>query len=89
MEIYHVDPAEVRCRASRASTDKFQVSERDWKAQAARLLIEGQIEPIEVVKHEEDESLFKFRIREDAWHYAEAQVIAAIELEWPTILVTY
>lgn len=87
MEIYHVDPAEVRSRSSRSASD-MRVSERDWRYQANRLTREGQIEPIEV-EPQGDDSLFKYRIKEDAWSYAEAQVIAAIELGWPTILVTY
>jgi len=48
---------------------------------------EGQIEPIEVVDLGED-GIFRYRVAQDAWAYAEAQVIAAMELGWKTILVT-
>lgn len=83
MDIYQVDPSTVGRRSP-----TWTVSERDWRHQADRLESEGQIEPIEVVDQGED-SLIRYRIAEDAWAYAEAQVIAAIELRWPTILVTH
>jgi hypothetical protein len=47
--------------------------------------MEGQIEPIEVVR-EADGTL---RVKEDAWVYAEAQLVAMIELGWDDTLVTY
>jgi hypothetical protein len=53
----------------------------DVRRQKERLEHEGQIEPIEV-----DVNLV---IRTDAWFYSGAQVAAAIELGWNTILVTY
>lgn len=79
MEIYHVDPSDVRWR------EKEPPSERDWKTQRGRLLMEGQIEPIEVVK-EADGTL---RVAPDAWVYSEAQLKAMMELDWKDILVTY
>ena len=86
MEIYQVDPAQVRRRRSKMG---MHVSESSWRYQAQRLETEGQIEPIEVVHDDDPDALFPYMIKHDAWVYAEAQVIAAIELNWPTILVTY
>jgi hypothetical protein len=80
MEIYHVDPSDVRWRER-----KNPPSELSWKSQGGRLLMEGQIEPIEVVR-ESDGTL---RVAPDAWAYAEAQLIAMMELGWKDILVTY
>jgi len=83
MEIYHVDPSTVRMR----SPYKV-VTERDWRHQAERLQAEGQIEPIEVIDLGEKWER-RYKVAPDAWTYAEAQVIAAMELGWETILVTY
>lgn len=74
MEIYQVDPNKIRLREI--------PTERDIRKQKERLLKEGQIEPITV----NGPDLF---IPHEAWLYSEAQVIAAIQLEWPTLLVTY
>lgn len=71
--IFQVSPHEV--------VIKSQPSRRDVKRQTERLLQEGQIEPI--LLHEDN------TINAANWPYADAQVIAARELEWPTILVTY
>jgi hypothetical protein len=53
---------------------------RDVHVQKLRLSQEGQIEPIVVRNMVPDR---------DEWAYADEQVIAARELGWPTILVTY
>lgn len=58
-----------------------KVYPNDVRQQKARLQEEGQIEPIETTPD--------LVIRTDAWFYSGAQVQAAIELGWPTILVTY
>jgi hypothetical protein len=80
VEIYQVNPKDVEiCRP---------VSARDIKHQMVRLSEEGQIEPIVVEELERDGQL-KVRDLLDDWIYASAQVIAARELEWETILVTY
>jgi hypothetical protein len=54
----------------------------DVARQRARLEDEGQIEPI-VVRRATGQP------DPDEWPYAGAQVIAARELDWPTILVVY
>lgn len=74
--IYQVSPESLHI-----DTDQ---SERDIRTQMKRLEAEGQIEPIPV---KPDMSLD--RNHPDFWHYADAQVIAAIRLNWDTILVTY
>lgn len=56
-------------------------SERDIKTQMERLEHEGQIEPI-ALKPDNSPDL-------DECPHADAQVMAAIRLDWPTILVTY
>jgi hypothetical protein len=54
---------------------------REIRQQRERLEAEGQIEPIEVNAD--------LTLDPDGWVYAGAQIAAAIELEWPTVLVTY
>lgn len=63
---------------------------RDVRYQLDRLNKEGQIEPVEVRMHA-TENLFpgRYTLDPDGWTYANAQVQAARELEWKTILVTY
>jgi hypothetical protein len=54
---------------------------RDVERQRERLEREGQIEPIEVMPD--------MTVPTSAWFYSEAQVQAARDLGWATILVTY
>lgn len=56
-------------------------SEKDIMHQLGRLTEEGQIEPI-ALKPDNTPDL-------DQWAYADAQVVAAQRVQWPTILVTY
>jgi hypothetical protein len=84
MQIYQVDPQDVDpCRPATV---------REIKTQMIRLLDEGQIEPI-TVDHYADRldgtPLLRVRDKVDDWLYASAQLMAARELHWPTILVTY
>jgi hypothetical protein len=71
--IYLIDPKTVKSPAI--------IYPGEVRRQRERLENEGQIEPIEVTPD--------FVITEDAWVYSGAQVAAAIELGWDTILVTY
>jgi hypothetical protein len=71
--IYLVDPKTVK--------SPVIIYPGEVRRQKERLQAEGQIEPIEVTPD--------LVITEDAWAYAGAQVTAAIELDWDTILVTY
>ncbi len=64
-------------------------SPRDVRTQRERLENEGQIEPLEVRPMQQDHARYPYLLRSDGWFYAEAQVAAARELGWPTILVTY
>ena len=81
-QIYQVDPWTVDTGNS--------ISARDIRQQAARLAAEGQIEPIEVVPATTVPfSGIHYALRPDGWVYAGAQVAAARELKWLTILVTY
>jgi hypothetical protein len=83
MQIYEVDPKEVEtCRPA---------SSREIRNQMDRLEVEGQIEPlvVEIIGEKDGKKLLKIRDTFDDWIYGSAQVIAARELEWPTILVTY
>jgi len=80
VEIYHVDPSTIVYRR-----DVTLLTPGDIDRQKVRLVKEGQIEPIEVYRTAGD----RLRITTDAWHYAEAQVAAAVELGWDDFLVTY
>jgi hypothetical protein len=86
MQIYQVNPHDVEpCRPATV---------KEIEAQKQRLEYEGQIEPIVVVHLGTDytrvtDTLLRVRDRMDDWLYASAQVLAARELDWPTILVTY
>jgi hypothetical protein len=76
MEIYHVDPKSL--------TVTDVPSRRDVEKQKHVLLTQGQIVPI----------LFNGRTMKPStsWHgspYAFAQIVAAQELEWSTIIITY
>jgi hypothetical protein len=53
----------------------------DVRRQKERLEKEGQIEPIEVLPD--------LTVHPEAWAYSEAQIQAARDLGWDTILVTY
>jgi hypothetical protein len=70
-----VDPMNVFVRKT--------VSARDIAEQVAHLRTRGQVEPIVL---ENDGSVCEDR---EARYYAAAQVMAARQLGWPTILVTY
>lgn len=77
MKIYQVSPHHVKVLKL--------WSKRHVDYQKDRLEKEGQIEPIHVViVHDEH-----YYVSPEEWAYSEAQVLAARELEWPTILVTY
>jgi hypothetical protein len=80
-KIYEISPQKIHPRASQMHPPSVSSIQK----QTARLIAEGQIEPIQVfqcVNHG------KLEIQEDAWTYAEAQVEAAKALGWPTLLVT-
>jgi hypothetical protein len=80
--IYQVDPWTVDTGRS--------WSKKDIDTQIARLQAEGQIEPIEVVSVTTVPfSGLNWEPAPDGWFYAGAQVAAARQLKWPTILVTY
>lgn len=72
--IYQVNPNEV------AITDPYP---RDVARQKARLETEGMIEPL-VATFEHG----MWRVDNSDWPYATAQVQAARELDWPTIILT-
>jgi hypothetical protein len=72
-QIYQIDPKTVKSPTI--------IYPGEVRRQRERLENEGQIEPIEVTPN--------LVITEDAWVYSGAQVAAAIELGWDTILVTY
>lgn len=72
--IYYVNPNAIQIHD--------EPSLRDVRKQKERLQKEGQIEPLEVT----GPNLF---LRQACWPYASAQVVAARELAWPTLLVTY
>lgn len=76
MQIYPVDP--------RTITLTEIPSKREIRGQVRRLEVEGQIEPIAVTPE-----LVIDKAHPDYWVYSSAQVMAAIELNWSTILVTY
>lgn len=61
----------------------YYASKRNVEKQKERLETEGQIEPIQVKRLGD-----KYIVQEEAWVYTEAQVQAAIELKWETILAT-
>jgi hypothetical protein len=88
VEIYLAPPVSIRRRRP-----DWVVTKHDWRYQAERLENEGQIEPIEVVIETTTETkqatVRTFRVAPAAWVYAEAQIVAAMELGWPTLLVTY
>ena len=72
-EIFHVSPWDVVIPQA--------VPPVDVERQMRRLEDEGQIEPIVLdINHQPDL---------DEWAYADAQVVAARVLKWPTILVVY
>jgi hypothetical protein len=71
--IYLVDPKTVK--------SPTVIYPSEVRRQRERLEREGQIEPIEVTP--------SLVITDDAWVYSGAQVAAAIELGWDTVLVTY
>jgi hypothetical protein len=79
--IHQVDPWDVRL--------DDQPTGRDVKVQLERLLAEGQIEPIEVVLFASTSPRGKYTLDPGGWVYAGAQIAAARELKWPTVLVTY
>jgi len=79
--IYEVHPDEIKWRGSMM----YGPSRRNITKQMERLQAEGQIEPIQVFQCVNHGAL---EVQEDAWAYAEAQVEAAKELNWPTLLVT-
>lgn len=78
MKIYQVSPWEVVIE---------EQPPRDVRAQRVRLLTEGQIEPLEVLVQRTPTR--HYILDHDGWCYAAAQVAAARELGWETILVTY
>jgi len=80
MDIYQVSPDSVVIGR--------ECSKRDIEYQMARLVYEGQIEPIPVIPRKD--GLFELnREHEDFWHYSDEQCIAAYALKWDKILVTY
>jgi hypothetical protein len=85
MEIYHVSPYQVLLLDG-------DVDARDVKRQRERLETEGQIEPIEVIQVPvdvlADPAPLTYTLAPYGWVYASAQVAAARELGWPTILIT-
>jgi hypothetical protein len=74
VEIYHVSPHAVNLGG-------YVPLPRDVRMQKARLESEGQIEPIQLLANGQPDL--------DEWCYAREQVVAARELGWTTILVTY
>jgi hypothetical protein len=80
--IYQVDPWLV-------DLGNYVPSGRDVRNQIDRLVNEGQIEPIEVRLYANGPAVRKYTLDPDGWFYAGAQIAAARELRWPTILVTY
>jgi hypothetical protein len=74
MRIYQVNPANINLHEV--------PSARDVAHQKRRLLAEGQIEPITI-------SPVTMLANLDQCAYADAQVTAARELGWSTLLVTY
>jgi hypothetical protein len=67
-----------------------KIAEGEWPAQTdvdhqkGRLEKEGQIEPIVV-----DYFTKEVVLDDPGWAYAAAQVVAARELNWPNILITF
>jgi hypothetical protein len=78
--IYRVNPWDIDL------SNEPQIG-REVRTQINRLLAEGQIEPIEVIRN--PLAIRKLALAPDGWVYAAAQIQAARELQWPTILVTY
>lgn len=76
MEIYQVDPRTINLSKS--------PSPRDVAHQRTRLVAEGQIEPILL-----NPTTMSPSTGPRGWIYADAQILAARELAWPTLLVTY
>lgn len=74
MRIYQVDPHTLRLHDTPPP--------RDVARQKERLVAEGQIEPIVINPRTLLADL-------DQWAYADAQIAAARELGWSSVLVTY
>lgn len=68
----------------------LQTNARDVRHQVKRLEKEGQIEPVRALikTNSTDTYLELDRNHSDFWHYSDALIGAAQELEWDSILVS-